>query len=112
MGPSRYPSCHLNCAERAPGVALLSAMSETLMNEKNDLLIRAGRTAHHQWVLDITPEQAGWRFSGIRIVELAPGGSQELATGEDEVLVLPLSGSCSVQAGGSPTSSPVARTCS
>ena len=75
-------------------------MSETLMNEKNDLLIRAGRTAHHQWVLDITPEQAGWRFSGIRIVELAAGGSQELATGEDEVLVLPLSGSCSVESEG------------
>jgi 5-deoxy-glucuronate isomerase len=70
------------------------------MNEKNDLLIRAGRTAHHQWVLDITPEQAGWRFSGIRIVELAAGGSQELATGEDEVLVLPLRGSCSVEAEG------------
>ena len=75
-------------------------MSETLMNEKNDLLIRAGRTAHHQWVLDIAPEQAGWRFSGIRIVELAAGGSQELATGEDEVLVLPLRGSCSVEAEG------------
>ena len=67
------------------------------MNEKNDLLIRAGRTAHEQWVLDITPEQAGWRFAGIRIVELAAGGSQELVTGQDEVLVLPLVGSCSVE---------------
>jgi len=75
-------------------------MGETGMNEKNDLLIRAGRTAHHQWVLDITPEQAGWRFSGLRIVELAAGGSQELATGEDEVLVLPLCGGCSVEAEG------------
>ena len=75
-------------------------MSETLMNEKDDLLIRAGRTTHDQWVLDITPEQAGWRFSGLRIVQLSAGGSQELATGEDEVLVLPLGGSCSVEAEG------------
>jgi 5-deoxy-glucuronate isomerase len=76
-------------------------MSEILMNEKNDLLIREGRTAHDQWVLDITPEQAGWHYSGIRILELAAGGSQELATGEDEVLILPLRGSCTIMAEGS-----------
>jgi 5-deoxy-glucuronate isomerase len=75
-------------------------VSETAVSEKNDLLIRAGRTAHDQWALDITPEQAGWRFSGIRILELAAGGSQELATGQDEALVLPLRGSCSVEAEG------------
>jgi 5-deoxy-glucuronate isomerase len=71
------------------------------MSEKSDLLIRAGRTAHHQWVLDVTPEQAGWRFAGIRILELAAGASQELATGQDEVLILPLRGSCTVEAEGS-----------
>jgi 5-deoxy-glucuronate isomerase len=70
------------------------------MREKNDLLIRAGETAHDQYALDITPERAGWRFSGFRIVELAAGASQELRTGEDEALVLPLRGSCSVQAEG------------
>jgi 5-deoxy-glucuronate isomerase len=75
-------------------------MSEAEVTEKNDLLIRAGRTAHDQWLLDITPEQAGWRFSGIKILELAAGGSQELATGQDEALVLPLRGSCSVEAEG------------
>src|ERR1019366_10326728 len=50
--------------------------------------------------IDIPPDRAGWRFSGIKIVELDAGGSQELSTGEDEVLVLPLRGSCSVQAEG------------
>jgi sugar/nucleoside kinase (ribokinase family) len=63
-------------------------------------VIPAGWTAHSPVVLDITPEQAGWRFSGSTIVELAAGGSQELATGEDEALALSLRGSCSVEAEG------------
>ncbi|WP_245238582.1 5-deoxy-glucuronate isomerase [Streptomyces sp. MZ04] len=46
--------------------------------------------------LAITPESAGWGHSGLRIVELAPGGSHTLATGDAEFLVLPLSGSCTV----------------
>ena len=71
------------------------------MNNDDDLLIRAGRTAHGQFAVDVTPELAGWTYSGIKIIELAPGGSQELATGPDEALVLPLTGSCTVLAGGS-----------
>ena len=70
------------------------------MKKNDDLLIHAGETAHDDYVLDITPERAGWRFSGIKIVELDAGGSQELSTGDDEALVLPLRGSCSVQAEG------------
>ena len=70
------------------------------MSNDNDLLVRAGETAHYQYALDITPERAGWRFSGIKIVELPAGESQELSTGQDEALVLPLSGSCSVEAEG------------
>jgi 5-deoxy-glucuronate isomerase len=70
------------------------------MSENNGLLLRAGETAHDQWALDITPERAGWRFSGIRIAELPAGASQELSTGQDEALVLPLEGSCSIQAVG------------
>jgi 5-deoxy-glucuronate isomerase len=70
------------------------------MKKNDDLLIRAGETANDHYVLDITPERAGWRFSGIKMIDLDAGGSQELSTGEDEALVLPLRGSCSVQAEG------------
>ena len=71
------------------------------MKKNDDLLIHAGETAHDGYVLDITPERAGWRFSGLKIVELDAGGSQKLSTGDDEVLVLPLRGGCSVLAEGS-----------
>jgi 5-deoxy-glucuronate isomerase len=70
------------------------------VKKNDDLLIHAGETAHDDYVLDITPERAGWRFSGIKIVELEAGCSQELSTGKDEALVLPLRGSCSVLAEG------------
>jgi len=70
------------------------------MSNDNNLLVRAGETAHDQYTLDITPERAGWGFSGIKILELPAGDSRELSTGEDEALVLPLSGSCSVEAEG------------
>ncbi len=62
----------------------------------HDLLLRAGATAHGSYTLDVTPERAGWRFSGLKVLELPAGGSQELSTGQDELLVLPLSGSCTV----------------
>ena len=62
----------------------------------DDLVMRAGSTAHGRITVDITPERAGWRFSGLRVVELAAGESYPLTTGPDEALVLPLAGSCTV----------------
>jgi 5-deoxy-glucuronate isomerase len=40
----------------------------------------------------ITPEDAGWAYCGLRVVELAPGQVREIATGPDEMAVLPLAG--------------------
>jgi 5-deoxy-glucuronate isomerase len=50
--------------------------------------------------LDITPEQAGWSFSGLRVVELAAGGSHRFESGPDELIVLPLNGAASVSVDG------------
>ena len=33
----------------------------------------AGTTADGAWSLQVTPEQAGWAFSGLRVLELGPG---------------------------------------
>jgi 5-deoxy-glucuronate isomerase len=48
----------------------------------------------------ITPESAGWQFSGLRVLELAPGIEQTVRTGDSEVFVLPLSGGLSVRVTG------------
>lgn len=54
---------------------------------------------HLRSVETITPETAGWGFSGLRIVSLDPGGTYRGYTGDDEMVVLPLSGGCAVEAG-------------
>ncbi|HEX8497901.1 MAG TPA: 5-deoxy-glucuronate isomerase [Actinomycetales bacterium] len=56
----------------------------------------AGSTAGEGYATVVTPESAGWGYSGLRVLELAPGGRHELSTGDDELLVLPLAGSCEV----------------
>jgi 5-deoxy-glucuronate isomerase len=45
----------------------------------------------------ITPESAGWGFTGLRVLQLAPRSVSGGATGGDELVVLPLSGSCVVE---------------
>ena len=43
-------------------------------------------------VTDITPASAGWGYSGLRVVDLAPGESTEFVADGIEFIVLPLSG--------------------
>ncbi|TDB71776.1 5-deoxy-glucuronate isomerase [Micromonospora sp. KC723] len=50
--------------------------------------------------LEVTPESAGWGYSGLRVVELPSGGTFHWDTGEDEVVVVPLAGSATVTADG------------
>ncbi|MET9500854.1 5-deoxy-glucuronate isomerase [Streptomyces sp. NPDC006622] len=66
----------------------------------DELYIPRGSTADAHHVLDIDPERAGWKHSSLRVVELAPGGTHSLATGDSEWIVLPLEGGCTVQTAG------------
>ena len=43
-------------------------------------------------VVHITPEDAGWAWTGIRVLALRPGEVRTVSTGPSEVFVLPLSG--------------------
>ena len=60
------------------------------------LYIASGTAAEAAFDLVVTPERAGWAYSGLRILSLAPGQQHTWATGEDEMLVLPLQGSARV----------------
>lgn len=66
----------------------------------NDYVVRAGKTADGPFSLVVTPETAGWAYSSLRVLELAAGGSATFDTGEDEMVVLPLSGGCTVECDG------------
>jgi len=49
--------------------------------------------------VSITPQDAGWSYSSLRIVSMRPNQNLTFATGESEWIVLPLSGSCTVSCG-------------
>ncbi len=58
---------------------------------------KAGTLADGQYSLVLTAEEAGWSYSGLRVLELRPGESADIATEDAEMLVLPLAGSCTVE---------------
>jgi 5-deoxy-glucuronate isomerase len=60
----------------------------------------AGSTTEAPFRTVVTPESAGWGYSGLRVLQLAPGQRHEIHTGAAETLVLPLSGGCEVRCGG------------
>jgi 5-deoxy-glucuronate isomerase len=71
-----------------------SAGSAVTGNNKH--VVRRGETADGTFELVITPESAGWGYSSLRVLNLPAGGSAEFETGQDEMVLLPLSGSCTV----------------
>jgi 5-deoxy-glucuronate isomerase len=64
------------------------------------LHLPAGRATEGADPVSVTPEKAGWSYAGLRVLRLAPGGSRVLETGPNEVVVLPLGGSCVVRCEG------------
>jgi 5-deoxy-glucuronate isomerase len=46
--------------------------------------------------LQVLPKDAGWTYSGLRVLALEPGASRTLHTADAETIVLPLDGSCTV----------------
>ncbi|MCX5358646.1 5-deoxy-glucuronate isomerase [Streptomyces sp. NBC_00124] len=59
-----------------------------------------GTSADGPYDLLVTPESAGWGYSGLRILTLKPGEAHALSTGDSEFLVLPMTGSCTVTTDG------------
>jgi 5-deoxy-glucuronate isomerase len=60
----------------------------------------AGSAARNGYLVDIAPESAGWGYSGLYVIDLPPAGRFATTTAEDEMIVLPLAGSCTVEADG------------
>ncbi|WP_030604643.1 5-deoxy-glucuronate isomerase [Streptomyces fulvoviolaceus] len=59
-----------------------------------------GTSADGPYGLVVTPESAGWGYSGLRILTLGPGEAHSLSTHDSEFLVLPMTGSCTVTTDG------------
>jgi 5-deoxy-glucuronate isomerase len=59
-------------------------------------VLRAGESRRAPFDLEISPESAGWGFSGLRVLTLAAGQGETLSTGDAEHVVLSLGGSAEV----------------
>ena len=70
------------------------------MSEKLDVVVPAGTGGEGVYALSITPERAGWGHTSLKVLELTAGGTHTYRTGEDEWVVLPLTGSCAVACDG------------
>jgi len=70
-----------------------------MTGEKDRLFLPAGSTADGIWDLVITPESAGWGYSSLRVLTVAPGQAVEFATRDSEWIVLPLTGAVDVTIG-------------
>ncbi len=66
----------------------------------NQYLVPAGTTGDSGSSVLIDPENAGWTYCGLEVLEMQPGESRQLATGAGEVAVLPLAGECVVEVEG------------
>jgi 5-deoxy-glucuronate isomerase len=62
----------------------------------------AGSLADGDWSLALTPESAGWRYSGLRAAALGPDARVVVDTGPDEVIVLSLGGAFQLTVDGRP----------
>jgi 5-deoxy-glucuronate isomerase len=68
--------------------------------EKLDVVVPAGTGGAGDYALSITPQRAGWGHTSLNVLELPAGGIHTFATGEDEWVVLPLAGACTVACDG------------
>jgi 5-deoxy-glucuronate isomerase len=69
------------------------------MNSK--LYIPSGSSGTPPLTVAVIPESAGWAECSIWVAELGPGESIDRQCGDDEILVVPLSGSAEVSCGDS-----------
>ena len=70
------------------------------MVETTELLLRSQEPDGTGAVIEVTPEQAGWEYIGLRVQRIEAGGFWNYTTGDDEVCLVPLRGSALIESEG------------
>ncbi|GAA2140683.1 5-deoxy-glucuronate isomerase [Actinomadura napierensis] len=60
----------------------------------------AGTAVEGPYEAVVTPESAGWAHTALRVLDLPDPGGHTFGTGDFEMIVLPLAGSCAVECEG------------
>lgn len=66
----------------------------------SNLFLRAGSAGGEPDPVVVSPERAGWAFTGLRVARLVPGEARELETDGFELAILPLAGAVTVECDG------------
>ena len=70
------------------------------MRTPEELLIHSNYTEATGTLINVGVDDAGWDFVSLRVQKIAAGGFFNLATGDDEVCLVPLVGSVTVEVDG------------
>lgn len=70
------------------------------MTEVNGYFLPAGTAGRGDYDVEVTPASASWGFSSLRVLTLDPGGTHTVHTGGNEIVLVPLSGSVSLEVDG------------
>lgn len=65
-----------------------------------ELFLAAGEAAADGYDVVVTPESAGWGYSGLRVLTLPAGGRRTVGSAAEELFVIPLAGSAEIECGG------------
>jgi len=60
----------------------------------------AGTLSDGEDPVRLSPDSAGWNYTGLRVLTLTAGSSRVIHTGQFEAFVLPLAGACTVRVDG------------
>jgi 5-deoxy-glucuronate isomerase len=67
------------------------------MDSVSDLIVKSKHVPDGEGsVVKVTPESAGWEYVGFEVLRLEAGKTVERATGDEEVCLVPVSGTCSI----------------
>jgi 5-deoxy-glucuronate isomerase len=70
------------------------------VSDSTELLLRSQKPERTGAAIEVTPEQAGWDYVGLRVEHIEPGGFWNFASEQDEVCIVPLKGSATIGSDG------------
>lgn len=69
------------------------------MSAENDLLLKSRSVGDAGGdLLSVTPETAGWSYTGLQVRRMSPGDTWSETSEQDEIAIVPLGGRCRISA--------------